>query len=317
MSVEQRMPERARRRRRWVVLVFAAVAVLVYVAVVLLYARSGRFTTIDADPRNPEAVTVTMQPSAVNGQAERIVMQVAVDPPDDLLEDGGPSVAEDLSVIITPVDGEQTIDIAKGTIPPTSSVSIFTEGEVEEWPLDSYHTRLAVVAFTVVDGVKTPILTNVQIIGGVPGWNLSGFRTIDPDVGVIPLSDGSSEPIPVIDMTASRSGSTLAFGVLLLGLMVVMPILVLFVAITAFRGKRKVEASFMSWMGAMLFATIPLRTFLPGSPPIGSWIDFLIVLWVIVGLIAGLTIYVSAWMRWGTPAAPRTPPEVSPRDPAP
>jgi hypothetical protein len=92
---------------------------------------------------------------------------------------------------------------------------------------------------------------------------------------------------------------------------------VLFVAITAFRGRRKVEASFMSWMGAMLFATIPLRTFLPGSPPIGSWIDFLIVLWVIVGLIAGLAIYVAAWMRWGTPAAPRTPPGVSPREPAP
>ena len=80
--------------------------------------------------------------------------------------------------------------------------------------------------------------------------------------------------------------------------MIVMPVLVLSVAITVYRGRRRVEASFMSWMGAMLFATIPLRTFLPGSPPIGSWIDFLIVLWVIVGLIGGLAIYVAAWFRW-------------------
>ena len=51
----------------------------------------------------------------------------------------------------------------------------------------------------------------------------------------------------------------------------------------------------------MLFATIPLRTFLPGSPPIGSWIDFTVVLWVVVGLIVGLAIYVAAWARWGHP----------------
>jgi hypothetical protein len=54
-------------------------------------------------------------------------------------------------------------------------------------------------------------------------------------------------------------------------------------------------------MGAMLFATIPLRTFLPGSPPIGSWIDYTVVLWVVVGLIVGLAIYVAAWARWSHP----------------
>jgi Domain of unknown function (DUF4436) len=49
----------------------------------------------------------------------------------------------------------------------------------------------------------------------------------------------------------------------------------------------------------MLFATVPLRTFLPGSPPIGSWIDFTIVLWVIVALVTGLGLYVTAWSREG------------------
>jgi hypothetical protein len=50
----------------------------------------------------------------------------------------------------------------------------------------------------------------------------------------------------------------------------------------------------------MLFATIPLRTFLPGSPPIGSWVDYLVVLWVVAGLVLGLVIYVLAWLKWGT-----------------
>ncbi|WP_382303847.1 DUF4436 family protein [Herbiconiux sp. UC225_62] len=309
MSAEPRMPAPTRRRRRWVVPVFVAVAVLVYVVVVLLYANSGRFVTSETPERDPGAVTVVLSPSAVNAVGERIDMEVEVTPRDDMMTPDSPTINQDLSVIITPVAGEQTIEIAKGTIPATTSVSIVSSGEVERWPLDRYKTPvLVVVAFTQVDGVATPVRTQVVFEGGIPGWRLSAVQNFTYDAGTIE-EDGVSEPVPVVSLEASRSGSTLAFGVLLLGLMVVLPVLVLFVAITAFRGIRKVEATLMSWMGAMLFATIPLRTFLPGSPPIGSWIDFLIVLWVIVGLITGLTIYVAAWMRWGTPAAPRTPPD--------
>jgi hypothetical protein len=307
------MPERTRRRRRWVVPVFVAGAVLVYVVVVLLYASSGRFATVgDQAVADPESVTVLLQPSSVNGPGERIVMQATVNPPADLVEDEGPILASDFSVILSPVDGEQTIELARGTIPQSTTVSIVAPGEVEDWPFDSYHQKVAVVGLISQDGVRMGLPTDIWINGGVPGWNFAAYIDTTTDYGTVKTADGEI-PIPVVDITATRSGSTLAFGVVLLGLMIVMPTLVLFVAITAFRGKRKVEPSFMSWMGAMLFATIPLRTFLPGSPPIGSWIDFLIVLWVIVGLIAGLAIYVSAWMRWGTPAAPRTPPGVSPR----
>jgi hypothetical protein len=304
------MPLPTRRRRRWVVPVFVAAAVLVYLLVVLLYANSGRFTSIGPPEIDRSVVTVVLTPDAVNAAGDRLVMQAEIEPPADMLEDESPILKQDLSVIIGPVEGQRTIDIEAGTIPPARSVSILADGEIEKWPFDSYHTQLVVVAYTTVNGEKKELLTDVFVVGGVPGWNLSGFINTNTGAGVITdEARGVTEPIPVVDMTATRSGSTLAFGVLLLGLMVVMPVLVLFVAITAFRGIRKVEATLMSWMGAMLFATIPLRTFLPGSPPIGSWIDFLIVLWVIVGLITGLTIYVAAWMRWGTPATPRTPPD--------
>ncbi|MBU4464572.1 MAG: DUF4436 domain-containing protein, partial [Actinobacteria bacterium] len=77
------------------------------------------------------------------------------------------------------------------------------------------------------------------------------------------------------------------------------------------RGRRKVEATVMSWIGAMLFATIPLRNFLPGSPPIGSWVDYLVVLWVVAALIAGLVIFVISWLRLG-PAGDSVPKTAAP-----
>jgi hypothetical protein len=47
----------------------------------------------------------------------------------------------------------------------------------------------------------------------------------------------------------------------------------------------------------MLFAVVPLRNFLPGSPPTGAWIDQTIVIWVLLGLAVAMVIYIVAWYR--------------------
>jgi hypothetical protein len=42
---------------------------------------------------------------------------------------------------------------------------------------------------------------------------------------------------------------------------------------------------------------IPLRNSLPDAPPIGFWIDVTVVLWVIVALVASMTLYIYCWWR--------------------
>ncbi|MFF8186086.1 DUF4436 family protein [Microbacterium sp. NPDC016588] len=42
-----------------------------------------------------------------------------------------------------------------------------------------------------------------------------------------------------------------------------------------------------------------MRNFLPGSPPIGSWIDYLVVLGALAALVARLVIFVVARVRRG------------------
>jgi hypothetical protein len=79
-------------------------------------------------------------------------------------------------------------------------------------------------------------------------------------------------------------------------------VVALFVAVnTLWRRQRAVQPTLMSWMAAMLFATLPLRGFLPGSPPPGSWIDAILVLCVIVGLVGALVMYATAWYRQSAP----------------
>ena len=52
-----------------------------------------------------------------------------------------------------------------------------------------------------------------------------------------------------------------------------------------------------TWYAAMLFAVVPLRNALPGSPAFGSWIDLTIVLWVLVALVVSMLLYIGAWWR--------------------
>ncbi len=44
----------------------------------------------------------------------------------------------------------------------------------------------------------------------------------------------------------------------------------------------------------MLFAVVPLRNILPGTPPAGSWIDQAVVIWVLIALATALVFYIAA-----------------------
>lgn len=279
----------------WIVALIAAVAV-VYVVVIALYARSG---TVSEDAGEPvdtsDAVLLRIEPQAIEAAAGRIALDIELEEAEPFVSDDGISLTQTINVLVTGASGARTLEFAEGSLPSPVSVELIAQGIVEQWPFDSYTAETTLLAYCDDDGERTPLETFVSATGRVPGWNISAREVLTG--GTIQV-DGQPQRIFGLELTATRSGSTVAFGVMLLGLMIVMPVLVLSVAISVYRGRRRVEPSFTSWMGAMLFATIPLRSFLPGSPPIGSWIDFLIVLWVIVGLIAGLAIYVAAWFRW-------------------
>lgn len=295
-----------------VALILIAVFVVVYALVVTLYAFSGRVTA--ASSKEPEAepggVTVVLTVESVNAAQQTASLSMRIDPSNTLYSGDGLSVDTDISVVVTPVRGSQAVTFAAGSAPETKDITLSTAGEIENWPFDAYRAdRMLVLAYVTSGDVSRPIPTSVWFTGYVPGWSVDVAQH-GPALSSTPKTLSEAlDTSPTILFTATRSGSTVAFAFVLLALLVAMPCLVLFVAITAFRGRRKLEPSFMGWMGAMLFATIPLRSFLPGSPPIGSWIDFTVVLWVVVGLITGLVIYVAAWARSSRPESPPPPPD--------
>ncbi|MET0673348.1 MAG: DUF4436 family protein [Microbacterium pygmaeum] len=298
MALEQTAPTRRPRVPLFVIVLVAAL-VGTYLAVIALYALNERTVTIDGCTEDPpaDAILLSLDPETMDAAADRLGANLDV-------VSFGPVAAKDsslltapLTVLVTDNDGPRSIVIPPEELPSPHALRLITTGSVERWPFDAHSVDVAFASLQTVDGEVRSITTVLCGSAHVPGWTFASEEIPGTDELTI---DG--EPVAQIRVIATRSPATVAFGIVILALMVVLPVLGLTVAILAYRGLRKVEATLMSWMAAMLFATIPLRTFLPGSPPIGSWVDYLLVLWVLAGLVIGLAIYVAAWVRW-TPAA--------------
>lgn len=289
---------RVRPRTVIAVTVIIVLVAAVYLVVIALYASSGRITVAGADTEpDDDVVVLSITPERVDAASNRIVVSVVPVSTGALRDaEDGLTLDEDFSVLVSGADGTKTIDYPAHQVISATEVQLVADGYIERWPFDEYTVSTLMIAVHSVDGVVEPMKTVITGAGRVPGWNVDAEMV---GTGETIAVDGEQTEASVLSLTATRNGSTVAFGVVLLSLMIVMPVLVLTVAITVYRGRRKVEATVMSWIGAMLFATIPLRNFLPGSPPIGSWVDYLIVLWVIAGLVAGLVIFVLAWLRRG------------------
>ncbi len=100
-----------------------------------------------------------------------------------------------------------------------------------------------------------------------------------------------------------RSPSIAVFAAVVIVVMLALAGVGAFVAIQTARDRRKFQPPMTTWYAAMLFAVIPLRNALPDAPPIGSWVDVTVTLWVIVTLVISMLLYVYCWWRHLRPEA--------------
>jgi hypothetical protein len=89
----------------------------------------------------------------------------------------------------------------------------------------------------------------------------------------------------------------MGFGIAMCVVLLVLPICTLTVSIQTLRGRKQFLPPIVTWFAVMLFSVLPIRNLFPGSPPMGSWVDYTVVLWVVMGLATSLALYITAWWR--------------------
>jgi hypothetical protein len=264
-----------------------------YIASILLYVNGGMGhphqiadTSVAGD-----GTTVTVDIEEIQSDNSVLVANLTISPGPALLDPLTHNLREDLSVVVTSVVTAGKRTWPKGTLPDVFRVSLTLAGDVADWPLDRY--RSGPIKVDLFSGAaQVPERATVTLVDRLLGWK----------VDVAPV--GKADSLEQYRVHLYRSQSTVAFGVVMLGVLIALAGLALFVAVQTVRGRRKFQPPMTTWYAAMLFAVMPLRNALPDSPPFGSWIDITVVIWVIVVLVISMALYISCWWRHLRPDEP-------------
>jgi hypothetical protein len=114
------------------------------------------------------------------------------------------------------------------------------------------------------------------------------------NIAVTEPTDGT---LAQIDLKISRSPTAIAFVCFVTSMMWLLALGAIAVAFSVAVRGRKVEIGMFSWLAALLFALVPLRNAMPGSPPIGVLSDFAAFFWAEELVALSLVTVVFTWLR--------------------
>jgi hypothetical protein len=267
-------------------IVGVVVFIAAYVASIVLFVSDGMGHPhqVTETPASSGGTTVTADVEDIQSDNSLLIANYGISPGPELLDPVTHTLKDDLSFTVTSAVTASKRTWPKGTLPDVFRVSLPLTGEVADWPFDRYHSG-PVRAHLVFGAGQETVVHTVRLIDRMLGWKIDVARVDENDA------------LGAFRVDLQRSSSTVAFGVVILGVLVTLAGVALFVAIQTVRDRRKFQPPMTTWYAAMLFAVMPLRNALPDSPPFGSWIDVAVVLWVIVVLVISMVLYISCWWR--------------------
>jgi hypothetical protein len=287
------------------------VTAVLYLGVLLIYGVSTQAPEV-TELNSTDNLTVYLNPRGIKPAEDVVSMTMMLSPPPKLLTEAG-ALMTDVEVEL-PQNG-RVLKFTKGDRVLSKDFELTVDRSTYEmYPIDSYSSPIVVTASARAGRTVTTLPTEAVVWGKFPGWHVLSTSSEDP----LPKVDAEDRTIAAelqdpnasaVELSVRRAGSTMGIVALLLVSMIVLAVVGLAVARSVATKRRRVEATMASWFAAMLFAIVPLRTNMPGSPPIGVWIDFLFFLWVALLLMVALAIFVTSWLRF-TPPPQYAPPVV-------
>jgi hypothetical protein len=260
-----------------------------------LQRSEGPLPPLDLSQGGGNDTIVQLRLDDLKTTANRLKVDVLVYPPDSLYDKRFDVLNTDVAVRLYPTSDLGDLQFPAGKAPAQLDTTIEAHGDPANWPFDTYKTE-KISADTLIgagDGRKK-IPARVEVTGGLDGWDADVHR-VDETSGVNWRGLDDAQLV----ITIKRAKGPLVFDMFICVVLVTLPTLALLVAIPMALGKRKFVPPFGTWYAAMLFAIVPLRNILPGSPPPGSWIDQAIVQWVLIALVVAMSLYIFSWVRQG------------------
>jgi len=247
---------------RWIGL--ALVVALVFAAMVVIRSvPSGdppeRFATADTGPGN--ALELVVRVDSLDAAKGVLRMRIEARP--------GPALPPEGALVLTDIGSVPTIRVPGDSPPTVTAVEIdVSKGDVSNYPFDAYTAGFAATAVagadrTLVEAADQPVLPfSVTGLSNVSGFSLDGS------------AGESASGVGAVAFTAERDPNARTWAIAMMAIYWLLAAGAVAVALSVILSQRAWESRHLAWLGSMLFALSAFRTTAPGSPPIGTFLDF-------------------------------------------
>jgi hypothetical protein len=213
--------------------------------------------TVLGDAAAADRVDVLFYVQKLDPVSQTLSAQVSIDPKGRFADaDGFP--AKDIVLRQAASKGD-TITFKAGKNPGVNDVQVLlSDGVITDYPFDSYKADFGFLAESGDEAAPVAVT----------------FASGDTFFGLNPRDSKTNDGVFTFSADAGRTVGMFAFALFIMLFMWCLSIAAVIAATFAIAGRHGLLWPSMSFMGALLFALVPLRNAVPGGPPIGSVLDF-------------------------------------------
>lgn len=264
MEVAVEAPNSARTRRGVKVFALGLLALVSVIAgsmSMYLPARTTQDqTTYWGDLDNPDRVDLKVWITRIDPASATMTVTVDVTGPSGSLADEQGFFGDDAYLYTLTSLQNWTVEMKKGDYSPVVEQRFALSGMVTDYPFDHYSVPLEYHVVGGPGGAELPVALTL----------LSTDPFFDIDSSVAETQDGGVG----VTLKLRRSTPTLVYASFVMVLMLGLAVAAMTAAYYTLKWRKGLLFPACGMMAAMLFALVPLRNAVPGSPPIGSVIDF-------------------------------------------
>src|SRR6185436_529215 len=105
---------------------------VLYVWLLVLYAIAGKTKEVHAAIPD-DGARVTLRANDVDGEGQRLLLDVDLDPAPSLMKEGGITLAEPVTVVIDPSGSSREVTFAAGQVPAVVQIPLVLDGDIRNW----------------------------------------------------------------------------------------------------------------------------------------------------------------------------------------
>lgn len=300
-------PEKKKSKTELITAICALVVLGILVAIVLNLYKSetesrAAFIEPDAAKAGPNRIDASVKIVSADPVKGDVVARLELTPVGTYLAEDGVTLTRDLDLFISSATGKQVHEFKKGKrMGPVEAVLDMYNGDAMDYPFDQHDAELIMYFETPTPSAKDAaaatapeaagsddIPVSLQLAGAVNGLSIEAEKAKENTADYVSL-----------DLTIKRATTARFFSIFIMCAMWLLSAAVLFLVFHILADRRKIEVSMFSFLGALLFAFPALRNSQPGTPPIGTYGDFLAFFWAEMLIALCLLTILTVWLVRG------------------